>query len=137
MRVTYIDPNEMVTQCNLVNDELKQQNEVLNQIDDVIIQASANEKLIQAMGKEVLDRRQIESNISNLQSSIVNNQKIIATYKNKTDTIKKPSLTDLMQGNVQTINMNLKAIEHLRKKIETMDSIERNTANLYKEAAHL
>ena len=137
MRVTYIDPNEMVTQCNLVNDELKQQNEVLNQIDDVIIQASANEKLIQAMGSELLDRRQIESNISNLQSSIVNNQKIIATYKNKTDTIKKPSLTDLMQGNVQTINMNLKAIEHLRKKIEMMDSIERNTANLYKEAAHL
>ena len=137
MRVTYIDPNEMVTQCNLVNDELKQQNEVLNQIDDVIIQASANEKLIQAMGKEVLDRRQIESNISNLQSSIVNNQKLIATYKNKTDTIKKPSITELMRDNVQTINMNLKAIEHLRKKIETMDSIERNTANLYKEAAHL
>ena len=137
MKVTYIDPNEMATQCNLVNDELKQQNEVLNQIDDVIIQASANEKLIQAMGKEVLDRRQIESNISNLQSSIVNNQKIITTYKNKTDTIKKPSITELMRDNVQTINMNLKAIEHLRKKIETMDSIERNTANLYKEAAHL
>ena len=116
MKVTYIDPNEMATQCNLVNDELKQQNEVLNQIDDVIIQASANEKLIQAMGKEVLDRRQIESNISNLQSSIVNNQKLIATYKNKTDTIKKPSITELMRGNVQTINMNLKAIEHLRKK---------------------
>ena len=137
MKVTYIDPNEMATQCNSVNDELKQQNEVLNQIDDVIIQASANEKLIQAMGKEVLDRRQIESNISNLQSSIVNNQKIITTYKNKTDTIKKPSITELMRDNVQIINMNLKAIEHLRKKIETMDSIERNTANLYKEAAHL
>ena len=104
MRVTYIDPNEMVTQCNLVNDELKQQNEVLNQIDDVIIQAikeeglkgfawnaikelftnhdafikliilanekliSANEKLMQGIGREVLDKRQIESNISNLQS---------------------------------------------------------------------
>ena len=166
MKVTYIDPNEMATQCNSVNDELKQQNQVLQEIDDVIIQAIkeeglqglawngikelftnhdafikliifANEKLIQAMGKEVLDRRQIEGNISSLQSSIVNNQKIITTYKNKTDTIKKPSITDLMRGNVQTINMNLKAIEHLRKKIETMDSIEGNTANLYKEAAHL
>ena len=119
MKVTYIDPNEMATQCNLVNNELKQQNQVLQEIDDVIIQAikeeglkglawnaikelftnhdafikliifanekliSANEKLIQAMGKEVLDRRQIEGNISNLQSSIVNNQKIIITYKKR------------------------------------------------------